>query len=110
MVPRPVTASQIFPGQAYRRAGRGLPDHRRELRHPGDHLAAASRIRRWHPDHGGQSGQIFSAAFPPLVSLAVAIILFDGGLDLVTTGLEGDSRRVVHELRAMLGRCARGLC
>ena len=43
--------------------------------------------------------KIFGAAFPPLVSLAVAIILFDGGLDLVTTGLEGDSRRVVHRLR-----------
>jgi hypothetical protein len=43
--------------------------------------------------------KIFGAAFPPLVRLAVAIILFDGGLDLVTNGLEGDSRRVVRRLR-----------
>ncbi len=32
--------------------------------------------------------KIFGAAWPPLVSLAVAIILFDGGLNLVTQGLE----------------------
>jgi NhaP-type Na+/H+ or K+/H+ antiporter len=43
--------------------------------------------------------KIFGAAFPPLVSLAVAIILFDGGLDLVAKGLAGDSRRVVRRLR-----------
>jgi len=43
--------------------------------------------------------KIFGAAWPPLVSLAVAIILFDGGLDLVNTGLEGDSHRVVRRLR-----------
>jgi NhaP-type Na+/H+ or K+/H+ antiporter len=43
--------------------------------------------------------KIFGAAFSPLVSLAVAIILFDGGLDLVQTGLEGDSHRVVRWLR-----------
>ena len=30
--------------------------------------------------------KIFGAAFPPMVSLAVAIILFDGGLDLVQGG------------------------
>ena len=30
--------------------------------------------------------KIFGAAFPPMVSLAVAIILFDGGLDLVKGG------------------------
>lgn len=43
--------------------------------------------------------KIFGAAFPPLVSLAVAIILYDGGLDLVSKDLEGDSRRVVRRLR-----------
>ncbi len=44
--------------------------------------------------------KIFGAAFPPLVSLAVAIILFDGGLDLTIKGLdERDSRRVVRRLR-----------
>ena len=44
-------------------------------------------------------GKIFGAAFPPLVSLAVAIILFDGGLDLTTKGLAGENRRVVNRLR-----------
>ena len=43
--------------------------------------------------------KIFGAAFSPLVSLAVAIILFDGGLDLAIKGLEGDDRRVVRRLR-----------
>ena len=42
--------------------------------------------------------KIFGAAFPPMVSLAVAIILFDGGLDLVKGGLKGDSRVVVWRL------------
>ena len=42
--------------------------------------------------------KLFGAAFPPLVSLAVAIILFDGGLDLTATHLKGDSRVVVHRL------------
>jgi NhaP-type Na+/H+ or K+/H+ antiporter len=45
--------------------------------------------------------KIFGAAFSPLVSLSVAIILFDGGLDLVRTGLQGDSRRVVRRLRGL---------
>jgi NhaP-type Na+/H+ or K+/H+ antiporter len=45
--------------------------------------------------------KIFGAAFPPLVSLAVAIILFDGGLDLVAAGLKGDNRRVVGRLRGL---------
>ncbi len=44
-------------------------------------------------------GKIFGAAFSPLVGLAVAIILFDGGLDLTFKGLEGDNRRVVRRLR-----------
>ena len=43
--------------------------------------------------------KLFGAAFPPMVSLAVAIILFDGGLDLTATHLKGDSRVVVHRLR-----------
>jgi NhaP-type Na+/H+ or K+/H+ antiporter len=42
--------------------------------------------------------KLFGAAFPPLVSLAVAVVLFDGGLDLVTKELKGESR-VVHRLR-----------
>ncbi len=45
--------------------------------------------------------KIFGAAFPPLVSLAVAIILFDGGLDLTTKGLDGENRRVVNRLRSL---------
>jgi NhaP-type Na+/H+ or K+/H+ antiporter len=38
------------------------------------------------------------AAFGPLVALAVAIILFDGGLDLNFAELEGHSQRVVRRL------------
>src|SRR4051794_27445515 len=37
-------------------------------------------------------------AFVPLVGLAVAIILFDGGLDLSFTELEGHARRVTRRL------------
>jgi NhaP-type Na+/H+ or K+/H+ antiporter len=44
--------------------------------------------------------KIFGTAFSPLVSLAVAIILFDGGLDLVSKGMQGDSRHVVRWLRS----------
>ena len=43
--------------------------------------------------------KIFGAAFPPMVSLAVAIILFDGGLDLVTRDIDRDSHTVVRRLR-----------
>lgn len=42
--------------------------------------------------------QTLGAAFSPLVSLAVAIILFDGGLDLDLSELEGHSQRVVRRL------------
>jgi NhaP-type Na+/H+ or K+/H+ antiporter len=42
--------------------------------------------------------KLFGATFSPLVSLAVAIILFDGGLDLVRANVEGDDRRVVRRL------------
>lgn len=38
------------------------------------------------------------AAFSPLVGLAVAVILFDGGLDLNFRELEGHSQRVVRRL------------
>ena len=38
------------------------------------------------------------ASFSPLVGLAVAIILFDGGLDLQLRELEGHSQRVVRRL------------
>jgi NhaP-type Na+/H+ or K+/H+ antiporter len=43
--------------------------------------------------------KIFGSAFSPMVSLAVAVILFDAGLDLVVKDLEGKSRPVVHRLR-----------
>ena len=38
------------------------------------------------------------SAFSPMVSLAVAVILFDGGLDLELNELEGHSQRVVRRL------------
>ena len=56
-------------------------------------FVAGARTTVVNPD------KIFGAAFPPLVSLAVAIILFDGGLDLTIKGQERDSRRVVRRLR-----------
>jgi NhaP-type Na+/H+ or K+/H+ antiporter len=46
-------------------------------------FAAGALIPAVNPD------QLFGAAFPPLVSLAVAVVLFDGGLDLVREDLRG---------------------
>ena len=43
--------------------------------------------------------KLFGAAFTPLVGIAVAIILFDGGLDLERGHLQGDDRKVVSRLR-----------
>jgi NhaP-type Na+/H+ or K+/H+ antiporter len=40
--------------------------------------------------------KLFGATFPPLVSLAVAIILFDGGLDLTADTLKDDRHLVVR--------------
>jgi NhaP-type Na+/H+ or K+/H+ antiporter len=45
--------------------------------------------------------KLFGAAFTPLVSIAVAIILFDGGLDLSRGRLGGDDRTVVNRLRSV---------
>jgi NhaP-type Na+/H+ or K+/H+ antiporter len=42
--------------------------------------------------------QLLGVAFEPLVSLAVAVILFDGGLDLVLRELSGDLGVVVRRL------------
>ena len=42
--------------------------------------------------------ETLGAAFSPLVSLSVALILFDGGLELVFKDLEGHSQRVVRRL------------
>jgi NhaP-type Na+/H+ or K+/H+ antiporter len=41
---------------------------------------------------------LFGTAFSPMVSLAVAVILFEGGLDLNVKELEGHSQRVVRRL------------
>src|SRR3974377_1142907 len=45
--------------------------------------------------------KLLGAAFTPLVSIAVAIILYDGGLDLSRNKLRGDSRTVVNRLRSV---------
>src|SRR5262245_51624213 len=42
--------------------------------------------------------ELFGTAFAPMVSLAVAVILFEGGLDLNIKELEGHSQRVVRRL------------
>ena len=95
-----MTASQIFAGMALT-VGLAVACQivAARLRIPGIILllpagfAAGALTTVVNPD------KLFGAAFPPLVSLAVAIILFDGGLDLTTKGIEGDSRRVVNRLR-----------
>ena len=45
--------------------------------------------------------KLLGPAFPPLVSIAVAIVLFDGGLDLVRKELEGNDRSIVGRLRGL---------
>lgn len=40
--------------------------------------------------------KLFGAAFQPLVSIAVAIVLFDGGLDLVRGEIGGEDRGVTR--------------
>ncbi len=42
--------------------------------------------------------KLLGVAFEPLVSLAVAVILFDGGLDLVLHELSGHTGVVVRRL------------
>jgi NhaP-type Na+/H+ or K+/H+ antiporter len=42
--------------------------------------------------------ELFGEAFTPMVSLAVAVILFEGGLDLRVKELEGHSQRIVRRL------------
>ena len=100
VVAGPVSASQIFAGLALI-VGLAVACQiiAARLRIPAIILllptgfAAGALITAVNPD------KIFGAAFPPLVSLAVAIILFDGGLDLTTKGLAGESRRAVNRLR-----------
>jgi len=45
--------------------------------------------------------KLLGAAFPPLVSLAVAVVLFDGGLDLSRKELEREHSGVVRRLRGL---------
>ena len=67
-----------------------------KIRSPGYRLAPAGRIRCGRPHPVINPDKIFGAAFPPLVSLGVAVVLFDGGQDLIMKDLKGDSRRVVR--------------
>lgn len=55
-------------------------------------FAAGALVQSVNPD------KLLGVAFEPLVSLAVAIILFDGGLDLVFSELSGHSGVVVRRL------------
>src|SRR6476619_4717318 len=55
-------------------------------------FAAGAFVTSVNPD------KLFGATFEPVVSLAVAIILFDGGLDLVLSDLSGDTVVVVRRL------------
>jgi len=45
--------------------------------------------------------QLFGAAFPPLVSLAVAVVLFDGGLDLTRAEIGREDHGIVRRLRGL---------
>ena len=61
--------------------------------------------------------KLLGAAFPPLVSLAVAIILFDGGLDLVrgnltamTTGSSSACAGSASRSPGSAGPCSPGCC
>jgi NhaP-type Na+/H+ or K+/H+ antiporter len=45
--------------------------------------------------------KLLGTAFSPLVGLAVAIILFDGGLDLVAREVKGENHVVVRRLRRL---------
>jgi NhaP-type Na+/H+ or K+/H+ antiporter len=58
-------------------------------------FAAGALIPAVNPD------KLFGAAFPPLVSIAVAIVLFDGGLDLVRGEIEVEDRGIVRRLRGL---------
>jgi NhaP-type Na+/H+ or K+/H+ antiporter len=58
-------------------------------------FAAGAWVPAVNPD------KLFGAAFPPLVSIAVAIVLFDGGLDLVREKLGAENRGVVRRLRGL---------
>jgi NhaP-type Na+/H+ or K+/H+ antiporter len=51
-----------------------------------------------HFIHAMNPAKSLGAAFSPLVALAVAIVLFDGGLDLEFRELEGHHQRVVRRL------------
>jgi NhaP-type Na+/H+ or K+/H+ antiporter len=51
--------------------------------------------------------KLLGAAFQPLVSLAVAIILYDAGLRLDRRKLRGHTRKVVIAAQAPAGRGAR---
>jgi NhaP-type Na+/H+ or K+/H+ antiporter len=58
-------------------------------------FAAGNLISSVNPE------KLLGDAFTPLVSIAVAIILFDGGLDLSHDNLLGDDRKVVNRLRSV---------
>ncbi len=53
---------------------------------------AGQHVSQMNPD------KMLGGAFTPLVGLAVAVILFDGGLDLAFRDLEGHSKLVVRRL------------
>src|SRR5215813_4264622 len=61
--------------------------------------------------------RLLGAAFQPLVSLAVAVILYDAGLGLDLAKLRGHTRKVVFRLiavgcrsRGRSPRCSPGFC
>jgi NhaP-type Na+/H+ or K+/H+ antiporter len=58
-------------------------------------FAAGALIPAMNPN------KLFGDSFPPLVSIAVAIVLFDGGLDLVREEIAKEDHHVVRLLRSI---------
>lgn len=69
--------------------------------HPRAHRATTGRFHRGRADQDVDPQKLLGAAFQPLVSLAVAIILYDEGLGLDLRKLRGHTRKVVIALSRM---------
>ena len=65
---------------------------------PSHRHSPAGGVLRCPPHRIARSGEDPRSSILPLVALAVAVILFDGGLDLNFRDLEGHSQRVVRRL------------
>jgi hypothetical protein len=81
-----------------RRSGTG-----EQAAHPGAHRATAGRFIAGALTSDVNPERLLGPAFEPLVSLSVAVILYDAGLGLDLRKLKGHVRKVVIRL-IILGR------